>query len=360
MHIETIALRDFRNYDALRLSLHPGINVFFGDNAQGKTNLLEAVYLCCLGRSHRTVRDNELIRLGQKDAYACVHVSRSDGPRQVEVLLSQNDKKRIRVSGVPIRRMSELMGHVQCILFSPEDLLLVKGGPGARRRFLDSSLCQLRPAYFLTLSRYNALVLQRNALLRQSGFDTSLMETYEGMLSQCGASIVAHRQSFLKSLSPFAARVHGSIAGSERLTLGYRTQANGEERELEGQLLALYRKTREDDMRRFRTTIGPHRDDLALAIDGDDARAYASQGQQRTAALSLKLGSVAQMKAETGQSPVLMLDDVFSELDNKRQHALVNHIGGQALITTSTDPPALLSDSRRYSVLSGRISPQNE
>jgi DNA replication and repair protein RecF len=353
MRITDIALRDFRNYASLRLTLSPGLNVFYGENAQGKTGLLEAVHLCCLGRSHRTIHDGVLIREGQPTAYASVRAARADGPRHVEVLLSRSEKKRVLVSGAAIRRMAELMGHVRCIMFSPEDLWLIKGSPSARRRFMDTSLCQLRPAYFQTLQRYNALMLMRNALLKQPRFDTAQMDAYEQMLSEAGADIIAQRKSFLGALAPLASGVYQSIAPHERLTLQYKTQL-GEGEGVEA-LRALYLRHRADDVRRMRTCVGPHRDDLVLCIDGADARPYGSQGQQRTAALSLKLASVAQIKAEAGQAPVLMLDDVFSELDEPRQQALLAHLGGQTLLTTATTPPAMLRDGRRFTVKQGQV-----
>ena len=356
MFIDEIALRDFRNYPSLRLAPGPGLNIFYGDNAQGKTNLLEAVYLCCLGRSHRTSRDGELIRHGQKTAYASVRAQRDDGPRHVEVLLSLGEKKRISVSGAALRRMSELMGHVQCVLFSPEDLLLVKGGPSLRRRFLDASLCQLRPAYFLSLARYNALVLQRNALLKQGNIDESLMDTFDAMLSEHGAAVVVQRHAFVRSLAPFAQSVHQRIAPGERLLMQYKTQVDAGDGARE-QLATLYRKTRRDDMRRMRTLSGPHRDDLALLLNDADARAYASQGQQRTIALSLKLACVDLMRAQTGQAPVLMLDDVLSELDEKRQKALLGHVRGQVFITAALKPEGINVQGRRFLVHQGTIQP---
>lgn len=355
MHITDIALRDFRNYESLRLTLSDGLNILCGDNAQGKTNLLEAIYLCCLGKSHRTTHDAQLIRHGERTAYAGVVVQRNDGPRHVEVLLAHNEKKRILVSGVALRRMSELMGHVQCILFSPEDLLLIKGGPGERRRFLDASLCQLRPNYFLLLARYNGIMLQRNALLKQPAADMALLDTYDAMLSQYGADIIQNRRDFIQSLLPHAQSIHQSIAPGEALTLFYQTQADGDDEFLRSQLAALYKAKRSDALRRMRTLIGPHRDDMELSINGSNARAFASQGQQRTLALSLKLAGVDQMEAETGQSPILMLDDVFSELDEKRQKALLNHVHGQVLITTAIQPPSLLRGNTRFMVRSGAI-----
>lgn len=361
MHLTEIALRDFRNYASLLLPLRAGVNVFMGQNAQGKTNVLEAVYLCCLGKSHRTVRDAELIRQGQRNAYCGLSLSRPDGPRKVEVLLAQNERKRIQVSGVPIKRMAELMGHVQCILFSPEDLLLIKGGPSLRRRYMDASLCQLRPSYFLSLARYNTALTQRNALLKRARPNediSALLDAFDITLSICGAEVIAHRQDFLRALAPICAAVHHDISGGETLTLQYRCRPLELQDGLQATLLTALQKSRADDLRRMTTLCGPHRDDLILNIDGKDARIFGSQGQQRTAALALKMASAEQMQNETGQLPILMLDDVFSELDEYRQQALIARIRGQALITTATVVPRRLHAEQVFTVRSGHVTPQ--
>ena len=359
MQITQIRLRDFRNYQALSLPLEPGVNVLYGANAQGKTNILEAVYVCCLGRSHRTTHETELIRQGERSAYANVQVERRDGPRSVELLLESNERKRIQVSGVPIRRMSELMGHVQCILFSPEDLQLVKGGPSLRRRFLDTSLSQLRPAYFLALAKYNAALAQRNALLKRGqGNLDALLDAFDVTLSEYGAHVMRDRMQFIQALAPLAERIHRDVADGETLHVQYKTQMEASKIDLQAALLEALKKGRVDDLRRAVTLTGPHRDDLTLEIAGKDARSYASQGQQRTAALSLKLAGAEQMQQEMGQAPVLMLDDVFSELDVKRQHALLNRIHGQALLTTATEPPRILEKASFYQVTHGQVKRQ--
>ena len=359
MQITQIRLRDFRNYQTLSLPLSPGVNVLYGANAQGKTNILEAVYLCCLGRSHRTAHETELIRQGERSAYANVQVARRDGPRSVEVLLENNERKRIQVSGMPIRRMSELMGHVQCILFSPEDLQLVKGGPSLRRRFLDTSLSQLRPAYFLALAKYNAALAQRNALLKRGqGSLDAMLDAFDVTLSEYGAQVIRDRMEFVQALAPLAAQVHQDVAEGETLCVKYKTQIEAAQSDLQAALMQALQKGRTDDLRRAVTLTGPHRDDILLEIAGKDARSYASQGQQRTAALSLKLAGAEQMQKEMGQAPVLMLDDVFSELDSKRQHALLSRIHGQALLKTATETPRILECASLYQVREGQVERQ--
>ena len=356
MQITQIRLRDFRNYQALSLPLEPGVNVLYGANAQGKTNILEAVYVCCLGRSHRTTHETELIRQGERSAYANVQVERRDGPRSVELLLESNERKRIQVSGVPIRRMSELMGHVQCVLFAPEDLQLIKGGPSLRRRYLDTALCQMSPAYFSALTRYNAALSQRNAMLKKGIEEAAIYEAYEQTMAQAGAEVLWHRQQFCREIQPLAAQLYADIAEGEQMQACYRSQvAEGERAEIEAELSSLLANARETDRRRYMTSVGPHRDDVEVSIADKPARSYASQGQQRTAVLALKLAEVERMRARTGHRPVLMLDDVLSELDLKRQQALTEQVEGQVLLTTATKPPKHLKASCVYRVFQGEI-----
>ena len=337
MRITEIQLKDFRNYTSLSLLPGEGINLLMGQNAQGKTNLLEAVYLCCIGKSHRTTRDQEMIREGARSAYCGISVSRRDGGRKVEVLLSRDSRKRIQVLGVSIARMSQLMGHINCVFFSPEDLQLVKGGPSARRRFLDVTLCQLRPGYFTALYQYNNALAQRNAILkRYDPQKASTLAAFDATLSAYGGRIIAQRRAFGEKLRAAAQRTHSAIAQGEALDLSYRSQVEGlDEYACQASLLELLESRRTEDIRRFQTTAGPHRDDLVVEIAGRDGRMYGSQGQQRTAALALKLGAMELMREETGEMPVLMLDDVLSELDQGRQNALLSCIQGQAFITTA-------------------------
>ena len=339
MVITELRLQDFRNYTRLSLSLETGLSVFWGGNAQGKTNLLEAVHVCCLGKSHRTVQSAEMVSYGKKDARIGLRVARADGPRHIQVMLEANRHKRISVSGVPIRRMSELMGHVQCVLFAPEDLQLIKGGPSLRRRYLDTALCQMSPAYFSALTRYNAALSQRNAMLKKGIEEAAIYEAYEQTMAQA-----------------LAAQLYADIAEGEQMQACYRSQVpEGDRAEIEAALAALLANAREVDRRRYMTSVGPHRDDVEVSIAGKPARSYASQGQQRTAVLALKLAEVERMRARTGHRPVLMLDDVLSELDLKRQQALTEQVEGQVLLTTATKPPKHLKASCVYRVFQGEI-----
>lgn len=349
MIISSIKLHNFRNYDGLDMAPGEGVNVIMGANAQGKTNILEAVHICCLGKSHRANRDAELIQRGHKSAYIRVDSERRDGPRGVEVLM-EGGRKKICVSGVPIRRMAELMGHVNCVMFSPEDLYLVKGGPGLRRRFMDSTLCQTDAAYYSALTTYNGALSQRNALLRTPKPDTAMMDLFEDTMAKAGKEVMLRREAFLRGLATAAEGIHSGLTKGEAISLQYRQSLVSDG--VEGFKDALV-AGREDDMRRLTTCRGPHRDDVGIAIDGLDTRTYASQGQQRTAALSIKLAGADMMRAETGERPVILLDDVMSELDEARQQALLERVAGQVFITTATSPPQGLGGAELFSVEGG-------
>ena len=343
MQIEKIVLRDFRNYTHLELSPQKKVNLLIGKNAQGKTNLLESIYLCCLGKSHRTPRDIEMVRYNAEKAYVYLEVRRKDGPRTVEVLLDHRNRKRIRILGSPIRKMAELMGHINCVLFSPEDLQLVKGGPRLRRRFLDTTLCQLDLSYFTALAQYNITLAQRNALLKtmkQRDIQEDLtMDVFEEKLAQAASKIICARRNFIERLCPLARRIHQRIAPQEEISLEYQCSAKAVgQSEIALELRQAYHTQRREDIRRLLTSIGPHREDIEIYIDQKPARTYASQGQQRTAALSLKLGGLDLMEQQSGERPVLLLDDVLSELDDARQQALLSLIEGQAFITCATAP----------------------
>lgn len=338
MRITRIELFDFRNYGRLDFSPSEGINVLFGDNAQGKTNVLEAVYLCCLGKSHRAARDSEMIRQGYGAARVRISLMRRDGPRVMEMRLFASAKKQALIDGVPIARLSELLGHMNCALFSPEDVGLIKDGPSIRRRFMDTTLCQLYPAYYGALWGYNRALLQRNLLLKRGG-DARVYDAFESSMAQNGARVAGHRRAFIEALSVSAAAMHSKIGGSERLDISYAgALLDTCQSEAAGAFKERLARGRAEDIRRGTSLYGPHRDELSIKIDGKDSRLFASQGQQRTAALSIKLAAAGIMREQTGEQPVIMLDDVFSELDQKRQKAILDLPLGQALITTAERP----------------------
>ena len=298
--------------------------------AQGKTNLLEAIYLCCTGRSHRTRQDRELVRWGADFCRVCVEAERRDGTHEVDIAIPLAGRRKIRVNGSEIARSGELMGHVTGVLFSPEDLRLIKDGPGERRRFMDIALSQIRPSYYYALQRYARALKQRNELLRTGRLET--LDSWDEQLCREGARIMAARADYIERLNEAAARTHGDIARErERLSIAY--APNVADGDLRGALL----RTRETDARRMTTSAGVHRDDVRFCVDGRELRLFGSQGQQRTAALSLRLAELDVVRAESGEAPVLLLDDVMSELDPERRRRLLAHLEGIQTIVTCTD-----------------------
>ena len=304
-----------------------------GDNAQGKTNALEAVYLTCAGRSHRTRQDRELIRWGADFASVGVDALRRDGSHQVDIIIPSAGKRVIKIAGQKAARSGELMGHITGVIFSPEDLGLIKDGPAERRRFMDIAISQLRPAYYYALQRYSRALRQRGEMLRTQFY--AALDEFDEELARSGGEIMRHRSWYISRLNEVARDVHGHISMSrETLSVEYRP-GGGED------MLERLRAARETDMRRMTTSVGVHRDDVALLIDGHEARLYGSQGQQRTAALSLRLSELTVMRDEAGEWPVLMLDDVMSELDPARRRQLVKYLGGVQVLITCTDPDDL-------------------
>lgn len=361
MRVKRLRLRAFRNYAALDLVPDSNLTVLCGPNAQGKTNVLEALHLCCLGRSHRTSRERELIMWGEEASAVQVLTQQHDGTHEVSVQIYRDvrRKKIVRVGGTKVARIGELMGHLNGVLFSPEDLSIVKDGPGERRRFIDMELSQLRPSYFYALQQYVRALNQRNNLLRDIAKDASLLTTldaWDEQLARTGALIVAHRRAYIARLSEEATKNHAAISGGEALIIRYQSQFENAQN-IEEAFLERLHMARLEDLRRSTTTIGAHRDDLRFEIGGKEARIYASQGQQRTIVLALKLAEIAAIEKERGEMPVLMLDDVMSELDPRRRKMLVERLDGVQTLVTCTDLSDLAGAKAGaiYSVRSGEM-----
>ena len=363
MRVKSLVLKNFRNYEQAVIEPDSGVTVFTGENAQGKTNILEALHLCCLGRSHRTPRDEELIRWGSADARVQIQTAQQDGTHEVTILLSKNGKKKktVRIGSRQADRIGELFGHVCGVLFSPEDLSIVKDGPGERRRFLDMQLSQLRPSYFYALQRAVRTLNQRNALLKEIARNSSLIATldmWDEQLAVIGAEIARNRREAIDMLSVEAAKAHASLTGGrEDLRLWYISQTR-EGQDTAENLLARMRAARQEDLRRMTTTVGIHRDDMGVTINGKEARNFASQGQQRSAVLSLKLAQLEMAAKETGEAPILMLDDVMSELDPGRRRQLIERIDRVQTFVTCTDVSDLAGARQGvlYRVENGRLT----
>ncbi|MCL2846212.1 MAG: DNA replication/repair protein RecF [Firmicutes bacterium] len=334
MHIKTLTVKNFRNHVATQIDLAPTVNVLVGDNAQGKTNLLESIFLACVGRGWRANRDRDLIRFDTDIGIVRAIATKRYGDVTVEIKIPRNGRKTILINGIPVQKMGELMGQINCVFFSPDELRLVKDAPADRRRFMDIDISQIDKSYFYSLLRYNKILAQRNALLKSSTEDISRgLEIWDQQLAKDAVQIIARRIKFLDELKAGVTTTHGFLTnGRETISLSYEGTAIMDEEEFITALSA----ARERDMRLRTTTIGPHRDDICICIDNKDVRQFASQGQQRTVALSIKLAELDIFEHFTGEKPILLLDDVFSELDDARQTRLLQAIHNcQTVITTT-------------------------
>lgn len=334
MYIESIELKNYRNYESLSIAFDKGTNIFYGDNAQGKTNILEAVYLCGTTKSHRGSKDRELIRFDADESHIRMAIKKDGVSRRIDMHLKKSKTKGIAIDGIPIRRASELFGILNIVFFSPEDLNIIKNGPGERRRFLDSELCQLNKLYLSNLSSYNHILNQRNKLLKDISFKESLkdtLEVWDEQLVHYGEFIIETRKAFVEEMNGIIEKIHRSITGEkEILELVYEPSVTKNE------FYETLVQNRDKDCKFRLTSTGPHRDDFCVRVNGIDIRKYGSQGQQRTAALSLKLSEIYMVKKIIRDMPVLLLDDVLSELDSNRQNYLLNSISQVQTMITCT------------------------
>ena len=348
MRVTEISVSNWRNLARQKVLLGDKLNIFCGDNAQGKTNLVESVYLCCIGKSPRTDKDRELICRGKDRAFVRVRYSCRFGEGEIAVTLAGGSKKQIAVNSVPIAKMGELMGYLNCVYFSPDEIRIISQSPAERRRFLDVDLCQTDKNYFYSLSRFNKALAQRNNMLKQAKSLDDARETafaWDGQIAEEGAKIIAKRRAFCNRLKPIAKDTHAALAENELLELNYVTGIEGES---VAEISARYREALENSLEKdfalHYTSIGCQRDDVALKLNDVDVRTFGSQGQLRTTALSLKLAELEIFKEIVGEYPVLILDDVLSELDAERQRRLLHFGGGlQILLTSATEVPSELA-----------------
>ncbi|WP_159888117.1 DNA replication/repair protein RecF [Paenibacillus puerhi] len=344
MLLKKLSVQNYRNYEHIEFATDQMVNIIVGPNAQGKTNLLEAIYVLALTKSHRTNQDKELIRWTEKTALLHGEIEKRYGSLQLDLSIS-NQGKRAKVNGLEQRKLSNFIGSLNVVMFAPEDLEIVKGAPGVRRRFLDMEIGQVHPAYLYDLSQYNKILVQRNNYLKQmfgSAGKTPLLDVWNEQLAQFGTKIIKKRQSFIKKLQNWAERIHAGITnGQERLQIEYDSALSSfleqEDAVLFEQFMIKLSQVKEQELRRGVTLVGPHRDDLRFYINGREAQTFGSQGQQRTTALSLKLAEIELIGEEVGEYPLLLLDDVLSELDQFRQTQLIETFQSkvQTFITTT-------------------------
>ena len=362
MYIETIELKNFRNYDTLSLSLDAGTNILYGNNAQGKTNILEAAYLCGTTKSHRGSRDKDMIRFGEEEAHIRMVVRRQDVPYRIDMHLKKSRAKGIAVNEVPIKKASDLFGIVNFVCFSPEDLGMVKNGPAERRHFLNLEMCQINRLYMDDLAKYTKILEQRNRVLKDMQFRSDyqdMLDIWDEQLIFFGSRIIAEREKFLAYLGGIVKKIHASLTDQgEQIELTYEPDTTGKE------FLEALKAARDKDTHIKTTTVGPHRDDFAIRVNGIDIRKFGSQGQQRTAALSIKLSEIEILKQKTKDTPILLLDDVLSELDSNRQNYLLKSISHIQTLITCTGLDDFIEHHfpihQVYEVVSGHVTERKQ
>ena len=340
MKIDSIELVNYRNYNNAKVEFADKLNIIIGKNAQGKTNLLEAVFLCAIGRSPRTTSDKNLIKMDCEFAKVNIEVIKNVGRAQIELYLFNNQNKAIKINGIGIKKIGQLFGTFNAIYFSPNDLKLIKDGPDERRKFMDMDLCQFDKNYFYDITNYNKVLQMRNKLLK-SGNEKNLKDTisiWNEQLAISGAKIIFARLRLIEKLKKYAAKLHSYLSAEEEtLEISYQGYTADSENDLKLILLKKYDESLNKDIQLGYTTVGPHRDDIKIVSNGIDLRSFGSQGQQRTGALSLKLAELEVFKESTGEYPVVLLDDVLSELDSIRQERLLTFVSGMQTIVTCTN-----------------------
>lgn len=341
MKILRESLQGFRNISNAQFDPSPYVNVICGENGQGKTNLIESIFLLTGAKSFRHVKDREMIGR-DSPGFSVIESDFHAQDRQQHIRMTVSDKGRYAsLNKAAERKASDLAGTLCCVVFSPDHLELVKGTPAQRRRFLDTALCQLSPRYFNDLKNYSRTLLQKNTLLKEARSISAafeMLDVYDEALADAAYGITQARINFCRKLNEISGEVYSSVSGGrEKMSLSYSAAAYDGDEGRDSYLYA-FRKARNDDLKAGYSTVGPHRDDVDICLDGENARVFASQGQQRTAVLSLKLGEAALFKEKLGEDPILLLDDVLSELDGSRQEFLLRSLGGSQAVITCCDP----------------------
>lgn len=361
MIIKSLELSHFRNYETLDLLFDKGTNILYGDNAQGKTNILEAIYLSATTKSHKGSKDKDVISFGEEESHIRTYLEKDGVEVKVDMHLRSNKSKGIAINGQKIKKAAELLGILNVVFFSPEDLSIIKNGPAERRRFVDMELCQLDSFYLYNLNHYNKIVNQRNKLLKDLYLNPSLRETltiWDSQLVSFGGKIIERRRQFIEQLNDIIKEIHSKLSGGkEELVIQYEPDVEIEDFEKK------LKYNQERDIKLKQTSAGPHRDDFSFLIQDIDIRRFGSQGQQRTVALSLKLSEIELVKKMTKDTPVLLLDDVLSELDSNRQNYLLNSIGDIQTIITCTGLDEFINNrfeiNKIYKVTAGRVKNEN-
>lgn len=339
MYLSHLQLKGFRNYAEQEVSFHPKVNIITGNNAQGKTNLLESIYVLSLGKSFRTAKDSEMIGFGREFCSVKAKSYKQDEELNIEIVYFDK-KKSVKINGVKINKTIELLENLYMVVFSPEDLKIIKDEPEKRRKFMDRELCQLKPVYYKNLGRYKKVLQNRNILLKNGEQNKQMISVWNEELADYGARLILERQRFVEKINRISSGLHEKITnGKEKLDITYESSV-GVQHNFDEQKKFFVEKLEnslKNDLFRGNTSFGPHKDDLKICIDDIDIRHFGSQGQQRTAALSLKLAELSLIEEETGDNAILLLDDVLSELDGERQSFLLNRLQDVQIFITTTE-----------------------
>lgn len=361
MIIKSLELADFRNYDSLTVNFDKGTNILYGNNAQGKTNILEAIFISSTTKSHKGSKDRDIINFDKEEAHIRTYIEKEKIEYKVDMHLRKSKTKGIAIDGQKIKKAADLLGLLNVVFFSPEDLSIIKNGPSERRRFIDIELCQIDNFYLYNLNHYNRIVNQRNKLLKDMYMNPALKETlniWDSQLVSFGSKVIERREAFVEQLNEIIYDIHKKLSGNkEELKIIYEPDSTNEDFEKK------LKYSQERDIKLKQTCIGPHRDDLSFIINEVDIRKFGSQGQQRTAALSLKLSEIELVKKITKDTPVLLLDDVLSELDSNRQNYLLNSIGDIQTIITCTGLDEFINNrfeiNKIFKVMDGTVTEEN-
>lgn len=335
MFLKSIELKNFRNYNNLELDFNKNINLILGDNAQGKTNLLESIYYTSMGRSFKPVKDRDVINFGEETSIIKANAHKYDDNLEISIILRKNGDKEIKKDGVKLKKISELCDNMLVVMFSPEDLKIVKEEPEKRRKFIDRELSLISPIYLDNLNNYKKNLFQRNNYLKEENIDELLINVLDKQLSNYGYDVIKYRKEFIEKLQTYVEKIHSGItSGKEKIKLIYKPSIDPESKEEFEKILKddFYK-----DSKNAVTSRGPHRDDIEFLINKIDVRRYGSQGQQRTCALSVRLAELSLIEEETGESAILLLDDVMSELDLNRQEYLIKTLENNQIFITATE-----------------------
>lgn len=354
MYINRIKLKNFRNYEEQEIELEPNINIFYGDNAQGKTNIIESIFLCAIGKSFRTSKDKELIKF-DKD-YTSVNIEFEKSDRSGKIKIDIGNKKEIYVNGIKIKKLSELLGNLNIVIFTPDDIQILKEGPQKRRRFLDIMIGQLRPNYIHYLNLYNKTLEQRNNYLKQIRLENKsedMLEIWNEKLAEYGEKIFTYRNEFIEKIKNKIEDIHNDItSNNEKIEIEYESNCFNKEEYIK----LLKERTKLDIIKGF-TTKGVHRDDFVIYINNEPVNIYGSQGQNRTVILSLKIAELQVIYDEIGEYPILLLDDFMSELDEKRRNNFIDNIKNTQVIITCTEKIKNINTEHKiFNVKKGEIN----